>query len=105
MVFYVAKLRQQPKMNNPTFIIVTDRQYLDRQLYQTFANAIKLVGHTQQADSRNGLREFLNSRISGGILLTTIQKFALQDNEDKFPTLNQRDNIVVIADVENFIKD
>ena len=98
MVFYVAKLRQQLQMNNPTFVVVTDRQDLDRQLFLTFKSAINFIGHVEQADSRKSLREFLNARISGGLLFTTIQKFALEQGEEKFPELNSRENIVVIAD-------
>ena len=67
MVFYVAKLRGQKAMSNPTFVVVTDRQDLDRQLYHTFASASRLVGHIAQADSRLAVRDYLNSRLSGGI--------------------------------------
>ncbi len=79
--------------------MVTDRQDLDGQLFGVFAGAGDLLGETpKQANSRAELREHLMNRPSGGIIFTTIQKFGLDADEDKFPVLTDRHNIVVIAD-------
>lgn len=70
MVCYTGKLMQQPEMQNPTVVIVTDRNDLDGQLFQTFAGARALLKETpQQAEDREQLRALLNSRPSGGIIL------------------------------------
>lgn len=99
MCCYAGKLLQQPEMNNPTIIVVTDRNDLDGQLYNTFCNAQELLRQTpQQADSREELREMLAARQSGGIIFTTVQKFSLLNGEEKHPPLSQRANIVVISD-------
>jgi len=99
MVFYAGKLLQQPEMNNPTIVVVTDRNDLDGQLFQTFSGATDLLKQTPvQVDSRDALREYLASRQSGGIVFTTIQKFSLLDKEKTHPALNRRSNIVVISD-------
>ncbi|MDA8429609.1 MAG: type I restriction endonuclease subunit R [Geobacteraceae bacterium] len=99
MCCYAGKLLQQPEMNNPTIIVVTDRNDLDGQLYNTFCNAQELLRQTpQQADSREELREMLAARQSGGIIFTTVQKFSLLNGEEKHPPLSQRTNIVVISD-------
>ena len=99
MCCFAGKLIRQPQMKNPTLVIVTDRNDLDGQLYQTFCNAQSLLGQIPvQADSRDKLREALAEREAGGILFTTIQKFALLTGEEKHPALNIRDNIVVISD-------
>ena len=98
MCCYTAKLMSHEKMNNPTIVVVTDRNDLDGQLYETFCNASELLKeHPQQAENRNELRRLLN-RPSGGIIFTTIQKFSLFDGEDKFPKLTDRSNVVVISD-------
>ena len=99
MCCYAGKLLQQPEMNNPTIIVVTDRNDLDGQLYNTFCNAQELLRQTpQQADSREELREMLAARQSGGIIFTTVQKFSLLYGEEKHPPLSLRTNIVVISD-------
>lgn len=99
MCCYAGKLLQQPEMNNPTIIVVTDRNDLDGQLYNTFCNAQELLRQTpQQADSREELREMLAARQSGGIIFTTVQKFSLLNGEEKHPPLSLRTNIVVISD-------
>lgn len=99
MCCYAGKLLQQPEMNNPTIIVVTDRNDLDGQLYSTFCNAQELLRQTpQQADSREELREMLAARQSGGIIFTTVQKFSLLNGEEKHPPLSLRTNIVVISD-------
>lgn len=99
MCCYAGKLLQQPEMNNPTLVVVTDRNDLDGQLFNTFCSAQDLLKQTpQQADSRDDLREMLASRQSGGILFTTVQKFSLLGEEETHPILSERHNIVVISD-------
>lgn len=98
MTCYAAKLMSHPKMNNPTLVVVTDRNDLDGQLYETFGNAKELLREVpQQAETREELRKLLN-RPSGGIIFTTIQKFSLMEGETSFPALTTRNNVVVISD-------
>ena len=99
MCCYAGKLLQQPEMNNPTLVVVTDRNDLDGQLYEQFCSAKELLKQTpEQAGSREQLREMLAARQSGGIIFTTVQKFSLLDGEDKHPPLCPRANVVVISD-------
>lgn len=99
MVCYASKLLQQPSLNNPTLVIVTDRNDLDGQLFDTFSMAQETLKQIpKQANDRDELRELLQMRQSGGIIFTTIQKFALADNEDKHPLLSDRTNIMVASD-------
>jgi type I restriction enzyme R subunit len=99
MCCYAGKLLQQPQMNNPTLVIVTDRNDLDGQLFATFSAARELLKQTPvQAEDRDTLRQLLAERESGGIIFTTVQKFALLEGETAHPALNPRHNIVVISD-------
>lgn len=99
MACYAGKLLQQPEMKNPTLVVVTDRNDLDGQLYGTFCAAEDLLKQTPvQAGSREELRDMLASREAGGIIFTTVQKFALLDGERHHPLLSDRSNIVVISD-------
>ncbi|KFX62387.1 type I restriction endonuclease subunit R [Paraburkholderia fungorum] len=99
MACYAGKLLQQPEMKNPTLVMVTDRNDLDGQLFATFCAASDLLKTTPfQASSRDELRDMLASREAGGIIFTTVQKFALLENEDAHPLLSNRSNIVVISD-------
>ena len=99
MAFYVGKIMVEPAMQNPTIVVVTDRNDLDGQLFGTFTAAQDLLLDTPvQATDRDDLRRLLNNRPSGGIIFTTIQKFAPDAHETRFPTLSERRNIVVIAD-------
>ena len=99
MCCYAGKLLQQPEMNNPTLLVVTDRNDLDGQLFQTFSNAHELFKQTPvQANDRDELRQLLSERESGGIIFTTVQKFSPLNGEDVHPILNSRHNIVVISD-------
>lgn len=94
-----GKLMQHPAMGNPTLVVVTDRNDLDNQLFGVFAGAAELLRETPvQADTRPRLRELLAHRPSGGIIFTTIQKFTPGEDEDSFPVLSDRHNIVVICD-------
>jgi type I restriction enzyme R subunit len=99
MVCYASKLLQQAEMNNPTLVIVTDRNDLDGQLFNTFCMAQETLKQMpQQANDRDSLRELLLSRQSGGIIFTTIQKFALLAKELEHPVLSDRGNIIVVSD-------
>lgn len=99
MVCYASKLLQQPEMNNPTLVVVTDRNDLDGQLFNTFTMAQETLKQIpQQAEDRDSLRDLLLNRQSGGIIFTTVQKFALLDEEITHPTLSERSNIVVVSD-------
>jgi type I restriction enzyme, R subunit len=99
MACYAGKLLQQPEMKNPTLVVVTDRNDLDGQLYETFCAAGDLLRTTPvQAKDRDDLREMLASRKAGGIIFTTVQKFALLEDEAAHPLLSGRSNIVVMSD-------
>ncbi|MDH5517834.1 MAG: type I restriction endonuclease subunit R [Gammaproteobacteria bacterium] len=99
MVCYAGKLLAQPEMNNPTIVVVTDRNDLDGQLFNTFSMAAETLKQTPvQASDRDDLRDILASRQSGGIIFTTVQKFALLGDETAHPVLSNRHNIVVVSD-------
>ena len=99
MVCYAGKLLQQPEMLNPTIVVVTDRSDLDGQLFKTFSQSAELLRETPvQANSREELRDILETKKSGGIVFTTVQKFGLLEGEETHPQLSDRTNIVVISD-------
>ena len=120
MVFYAGKLVIDEELENPTIVVITDRNDLDDQLFSTFLKSEELLRNTPvQAQDRVHLRELLNNRTSGGIIFTTIQKFAPFTNETKGKVidfnrwgrvaessspytantmLTDRRNVVVIAD-------
>ena len=96
MVFYTGKLVL--KMNNPTVIVLTDRNDLDDQLYNTFSISSDLLRQTpKQADSRSDLRNLLAVE-SGGIIFTTMQKFAPEEGSTHMDALTTRRNVIVMAD-------
>lgn len=96
MVFYSGKLIQ--KMNNPTILIITDRNDLDDQLFDTFVNNNQLLRQMpQQANDCSDLRTKLNVK-SGGVIFSTIQKFVPDSNNSFYDKISDRHNIVVIAD-------
>ena len=98
MAFYAGQLVRHPQMENPTIVVITDRNDLDDQLFGTFSMCRDLIRQTPiQADSREGLQSAL-SRASGGVVFTTIQKFSPATGEATYPILSDRRNIVVIAD-------
>ena len=98
MAFYAGQIIVHPEMENPTAIVVTDRNDLDDQLFGTFSMCRDLLRQTpQQADSREELKQIL-TRPSGGVVFTTIQKFAPESGETYYPVLTDRRNVVVIAD-------
>ena len=97
MVFYAAKLALNKELNNPTILVLTDRNDLDGQLFDTFSGCTEVLRQIpKQADSRASLKELLNVA-SGGIVFTTIQKF-LPEKGKQYPLLSARDNIIIIAD-------
>lgn len=98
MVFYAGKIVQHPAMENPTIIVLTDRNDLDNQLFDTFSRCSDLLRQKPvQAASREHLRELLQVA-SGGVVFTTIQKFFPETKGGKHARLSDRRNIVVIAD-------
>ncbi|MGO6846270.1 type I restriction endonuclease subunit R [Rhizobium ruizarguesonis] len=98
MAFYAGQLVRRPELENPTIVVITDRNDLDDQLFGTFSMCRDLIRQTPiQADSRGDLQSAL-SRASGGVIFTTIQKFSPATGEEIYPMLSDRRNIVVIAD-------
>lgn len=98
MTFYAGVIARHPEMENPTIIVLTDRNDLDDQLFATFSGAQALLRQTpEQADSRDDLRKLLR-RASGGVIFTTLQKFQPEGDEENVPLLTDRRNIVVMAD-------
>ncbi len=98
MAFYAGQLVRRAELENPTIVVITDRNDLDDQLFGTFSMCRDLIRQTPvQADSRDDLQSAL-SRASGGVIFTTIQKFSPATGETTYPMLSDRRNIVVIAD-------
>lgn len=98
MAFYAGRVVLHPAMENPTLVIITDRNDLDDQLYGTFARCHELLRQQPvQAQSRAHLRDLLHTG-SGGVVFTTVHKFFPTEGEDEHPLLSDRSNIVVIAD-------
>jgi type I restriction enzyme R subunit len=96
MVFYAGKIIQV--LDNPTLVLLTDRNDLDGQLFGVFSKCSDLVRQTpKQAQDREDLKKLL-SVASGGVVFTTIQKFMPEEKGDKHPLLSDRKNIIVIAD-------
>ncbi|MEX1064322.1 MAG: type I restriction endonuclease subunit R [Candidatus Paceibacterota bacterium] len=97
MVFYAGKLISDPTLKNPTVVVVTDRNDLDNQLFETFSNCEQLLRQTPaQAESCDHLKELLRVQ-SGGIVFTTNAKF-FPEKGSVYPLLSDRENIIVIAD-------
>jgi type I restriction enzyme R subunit len=95
MVFYTGKLVLS--LNNPTIVVITDRNDLDDQLFDTFAASTQLLRQTPvQANNREHLKDLLKVA-SGGVVFTTIQKFQPEEG-NIYEELSARKNIVVIAD-------
>ncbi len=102
MLFYAGRLVEQAELENPTIVVLTDRNDLDQQLFATFSGGRALLRQTpEQADDRDNLRELLK-RASGGVVFTTIQKFLPDDIDgvrgNEHPLLSDRHNIIVITD-------
>ena len=99
MTCFAARVMQEPAMENPTIVVITDRNDLDGQLFGVFSLGADLLREQPvQASTRPALRQLLAHRPSGGIVFATIQKFMPGEDEDVFPVLSDRHNIVVIAD-------
>lgn len=97
MAFYAGKIARHPTMKNPTLVVLTDRNDLDDQLFQNFAQAHDLLRQEPKlAESREDLREKLKIA-SGGVIFSTVQKFLPKDAA-VLPPISERSNIVVIAD-------
>jgi type I restriction enzyme R subunit len=104
MAFYAGRLARHPAMQNPTLLVITDRNDLDDQLFGTFSRCAEILRQTpEQAASREDLRQKLQGRQAGGVFFTTIQKFLPSPNVpiwggDGGGALSDRRNIIVIAD-------
>ena len=97
MVFFSGQIITHPLMENPTIVILTDRNDLDDQLFGTFGNCVGLLRQTPvQANSREHIKELLKVS-GGGVIFTTIQKFS-PETGNVYDTLSERTNIVVVAD-------
>ena len=95
MVFYTGKIVQ--RLNNPTVVVITDRNDLDDQLFDTFTGAKQLLRQTPvQAENREHLKKLLSVQ-SGGVIFTTIQKFQ-PESGNVYDTLTDRSNVIVMAD-------
>lgn len=96
MVFYAAKLIISKELENPTIVVITDRNDLDDQLFLTFSKSSGLLRtNPYQVMSQDDLRRELNGRTSGGVIFTTIQKFT----EDVLnEPLTKRKNVIVLVD-------
>ncbi|HHQ4572927.1 TPA: type I restriction endonuclease subunit R [Aeromonas veronii] len=99
MTCFAARVMRDAAMENPTIVVITDRNDLDGQLFGVFSLSQDLLREEPvQVSTRGDLRDKLGNRPSGGIVFTTIQKFMPGEDEDTFPVLSDRANIVVIAD-------
>ncbi len=98
MAFYAGRIVREPAMENPTIVVLTDRNDLDDQLFGTFSRCADLLRQPPaQAANRADLRAKLAVE-SGGVVFTTIQKFFPEEKGDRHPLLSDRRNVVVIAD-------
>ena len=98
MAFYAGRVVLHPHMQNPTLVVLTDRNDLDEQLFATFSRCKDLLRQSpDRARDRAHVRELLKVA-AGGVVFTTIQKFMPETKGDTFPLLSDRTNIVVIAD-------
>lgn len=98
MAFYAGKIVQHPAMKNPTLVVLTDRNDLDDQLLTTFSKCQDLLRQQPvQASDRADLKAKLQVA-SGGVIFTTIQKFAPDERGGEYEILSDRRNIVFIAD-------
>ncbi len=98
MAFYAGRIIREPAMENPTIVVLTDRNDLDDQLFATFSRCHDLLRQPPaKAESRSHLRQLLSVQ-AGGVIFTTIQKFFPEERGDRHPVLSNRRNIVVIAD-------
>lgn len=98
MAFFAGLAVKSAALENPTLVILTDRNDLDDQLFGTFGLCRDLIRQNpEQADSRSDLMQLLD-KAAGGVVFTTVQKFSPEKGEESFPLLSDRRNIIVIAD-------
>ncbi len=98
MAFFAGLVVKSPELENPTVVVLTDRNDLDDQLHTTFSLCQDLIRQTpQRAESREDLKTLLE-RTSGGVIFTTVQKFSPESGEEAFPQLTDRRNVIVMAD-------
>jgi len=98
MVFYTGKMVLEPELENPTIVLLTDRNDLDDQLFGTFSRCQEVLRQKpEQAETREKLKELLKVS-SGGIIFTTIQKFFPESGNKEYPLLSTRKNIIIVAD-------
>lgn len=98
MLFYAGRISRDAAMENPTVVVLTDRNDLDDQLFGQFDRCSDVLGQKpKQASGRAELRRMLQVA-SGGVVFTTIQKFMPEEKGDRMPCLSDRRNIIVIAD-------
>jgi type I restriction enzyme R subunit len=98
MAFYAGQIIKHPSMQNPTLVVLTDRNDLDDQLFGTFSMCKDQLRQTPiQAEDRDHLRKLLD-RPSGGVIFTTLQKFSPEEGTTDYPVLTDRRNVIVIAD-------
>ncbi|MFN4153502.1 MAG: type I restriction endonuclease subunit R [Paracoccaceae bacterium] len=98
MTFLGGRLMRDPRLANPTLVIITDRNDLDNQLFATFSRCAALFGEKpEQAEDIDDLRRKLDRKV-GGVIFATIQKFRPKKGEEDFGLLTDRDNVIVFAD-------
>lgn len=98
MTFFAGLAVRSPQLQNPTLVILTDRNDLDDQLFGTFSLCRDLIRQKpEQAENREDLKRLLE-RSAGGVIFTTVQKFLPVGTEESFPELTNRRNVIVIAD-------
>ncbi|NBB16279.1 HsdR family type I site-specific deoxyribonuclease [Caulobacter sp. SLTY] len=98
MAFFAGLVVKTPELENPTIVVLTDRNDLDDQLAATFSLCRDLLRQNpEQADGREDLRRLL-ARNAGGVIFTTVQKFSPERGEESFPELTDRRNVIVMAD-------
>ena len=97
MVFYVSKVRRDPRFETPTVVAVTDRLDLDQQLWEQFAAQADLAEVVKRADSISELHDLLDVP-ADDIVFTTIQKFQPETSGERMPVISERRNVIVIAD-------
>ena len=98
-LFYVCLLRERPELENPTVVIVTDRNDLDGQMFETFAACpVPLRTEPRQAQEVDDLKDMLRNQAAGGVFFTTIQKFRPDEPGKPMEVLCERSNVIVICD-------
>ncbi|BBC74027.1 DEAD/DEAH box helicase [Altererythrobacter sp. B11] len=98
MAFFAGLAVKSEALENPTLVVLTDRNDLDDQLFGTFGLCRDLIRQNpEQANSRQDLKQLLD-KAAGGVVFTTVQKFSPERGEESFPLLSDRRNIIVIAD-------